>query len=260
MRAPIVAAFCATSFLREGDGSFRHRCFADPAAAREHLHRVPVTIARREIHLRINPRRLSPERLLDPAQPFDEILPIDRAERAQTGDAVAHRDLVGRLVLAFLVDQLFDRKALLHELLLQPAAREMEHRVQAGETLAKFRDERAREPEIGPRHIRDHDDDARRIVFRHFLQLLDPFVRFIAVEPALGQPAGHPLEIFNQAEPKHDGHGPEFADFQRRNRLVGGDETCERRGIDLRIDVRDELEHDLVDPELAGGISVLQAG
>ena len=90
---------------------------------------VAIAIARREIHVAVNVRRLAAQRLLDQTERLHELLPVDRAQETQAGDAVADRNLIGRLALAFLVDELLDREPLLERALFEPAAREVQHRI-----------------------------------------------------------------------------------------------------------------------------------
>ena len=110
------------------------------------------------------------------------------------------------------------------EPLLEPAAREMQHRVLARQALAEFRHERTGQGEIGLRHVRDHDDEVGRIFLRHLLQPIHPHVRQIAIVPGDGQAGGDALQILNQPQPQHDRNGPELAQFQSGHRLVSGDE------------------------------------
>ena len=173
---------------------------------------------------------------------------------------MADGNLVGRLVLTLQLDQLFDGQPLFHEPLFEPAAREMQHRTLSRQTLTKFRHERTGDGQIGFRHVRHHHDEVGRILFRHLLQTIHPQVRQIAILPGDGQPGGDALEIFNQPQAQHDGNGPQLAQFQGTHRLVSGDEGAERSRIDLRIHVRDQFEHDVVNARQSGGRAVHEAG
>lgn len=66
--------------------------------------------------------------------------------------------------------------------------------------------------------------------------------------PGHGQPGGHPLEVFDHAEPQHDGDRPQFAEFQRGGPLVGRHKRAERPDVHLGIHVRDQLQHQVVNP------------
>ena len=147
-----------------------------------------------------------------------------------------------------------------HQPLFEPAARQMQHRTLARQTLAEFRHERTGDGKIGFRHVRHHHHEVRRILFRHLLQTIHPQVRQIAILPGDGQPGGDALEIFNQPQAQHDGNGPQLAQFQGTHRLVSGDEGAERSRINLRIHMRDQFEHDVIDARKSGGRAVQEAG
>ena len=109
------------------------------------------------------------------------------------------RDLVGGLALALLVHKQLDGKSLLGEALLQPAAYEMQHRVQARKALTEFRDKRTGQAEVGAGHVRHNDDEAGWIPFRHIFQTLHPHAREIAILPGDGQPGRDALQVLDQA-------------------------------------------------------------
>ena len=101
----------------------------------------------------------------------------------------------------------------------------MQDRAVLRQAQAELRHERAGERKLGLRHVRHHDDELRRIVLRHLLQ---------AVHPQVGQIAIRSRERFSRRvmrwrfsikpKPQHDGNGPQLAEFQDVNRLIGSDE------------------------------------
>ena len=260
MRGPTVAGRRPGPVGGQPDRVPRDLAFRPVAVPGEKFDRVAIAVARRKIHLAIDAGRVGAQGLLDQAQRLHERLPVHGAQQAQAGNAVAHGDLVGRLILAFQLDPLFDRQPLFGEPLLQPAAREMQRRALPRQTLAEFRHEGTGEGQVGLRHVGHHDHEVRRIFFRHGLQAIHPGVRKIPVLPGDGQPGGDPLEILNQPKPQHDGNGPQLAQLQRSDGLIGGDEGAERFGLDLRVRVRDQLEHEVVDARQSGRPAGHQAG
>src|SRR5207253_4259212 len=86
------------------DGFARHFDFRERTMAGEDFDDVAITIARREIHVAVNIGRLAAQCLLDQAERFDKLLPIDRTEQTQTRDAVANRNLIRGLALTFLME------------------------------------------------------------------------------------------------------------------------------------------------------------
>ena len=166
---------------------------------------------------------------------------------------MSDRDLVRRLILALQLDQLLDRQALLRQPLLQPAAREGQHRILLGQALTEFRHERTRHGRIGFRQIGHHHDEMAGVGFKLVLQAVHPLAGEVPVLACDGQAADHPLQIFNQAEPQHHGNGPEFAQLQGGGGLIGGDEGAQRLRLDLRVDMRDQLQDDVVHARQPGG-------
>ena len=109
--------------------------------ARDGFDRMAVAIAGRKIHPAINVGRVGAQGVLDVTQGLHELLPVHRAQETETRDTVADGNLIGRLVLAFQMDQLFDRQPLFDQPLVEPAAREIQHRTLPRQPLTKFRHE-----------------------------------------------------------------------------------------------------------------------
>jgi hypothetical protein len=64
----------------ELDRPLRYLAFGQRARLRDLLDRVPVAIARREIHPAVEPVRIFPQLLLDEAHRFDELAPVRRSQ------------------------------------------------------------------------------------------------------------------------------------------------------------------------------------
>jgi hypothetical protein len=233
---------------READRGPRHLGFVRMAVPRQRLDGMTVAVARGEIHRPVNIGRIGPENRLHEAKRLDEVLPIRGPEKTQARDTVAHGDLGGGLVLTFKLDQVLDGETEGGEPLLQPTASEMEHRTLAGQALAELRHKRTGDRRIGFLQIRDDDDESGGIFLRHVLQTVHPHIGEIPVEPVEHEAGGDALEILDQPEAEHDRNGPQFSEFEGAAPLVGGDERGERLGVDLRIHVRDQFEHEVVNP------------
>ena len=87
--------------------------------------------------------------------------------KRKTGDAVAHGDLIGRLVLALGADHTFRRQSLLAEAMLQPAVREGEIRALAVQVSGHLRQERARKRRARARHVGQHQHQVGRVLLDH---------------------------------------------------------------------------------------------
>ena len=164
------------------------------------------------------------------------------------------------LILTFLLNQMLDGRTLFDDTLFEPTAREMQGRTLPRQALAEFRHERAGQWHIRLRHAGHHDDKLGRALLRHPLQTIHPHGRQIAIRPGKRQAAGNALEIFYQAKPQHDGNGPQLAQLQGLHRLIGGNEGAERLRIDLRIHMRDQFMHDVVNARQSGTGAVLETG
>ena len=256
MGSPVLAAQFLCALRGQLDGLLSDLCLRELALAGDGFDRMAIAIAGRKIHRAVNVSGVGAQDLLDDAQALHKFLPVHRAQETQAGDAVADRNLIRSLILAFHLDQLLDGQPLFHQPLLQPAAREMQHRALSRQALAELRHKRTGERKVGLRHVCHHDDQMRRIFLRHVLQPIHPGVRQVAILPREGEPGGDALEIFNQSQAQHDGDGPQFTQFQRARCLIGRDEGSQRLRIDLRIHVRDQFEHDVIDAGKSGGGAV----
>ena len=158
------------------------------------------------------------------------------------------------------LDQLLDGKSLVREPLLQPGPRQVHRRALAGQALGELRHEGAGQGQGGLRHVGHHDDEVRGVLLRHVLQALDPQVRQVAIVPGDHQPRGDPAQVFDQGQPEHDRNGPQLAQFQGRYGLVSRDEGAQRFGINLRIHMRNQFEHQVIDARQPGGRTRHEAG
>ncbi|MNM29997.1 hypothetical protein D3C81_405500 [compost metagenome] len=65
-------------------------------------------------------------------------------------------------------------------------------------------------------------------------------------------PRRHPSQVLQQGQAQHDGDRPQLAQAQRRKRLVRGDETAQRIGVNAAIAVRDGLHRQFIHPRQPG--------
>ena len=81
---------------------------------------MTVAIACREVHPRIYARGVRAQHLLDGAQCFNELAPIDRDKQTQATNAIADGNLVGRLTLGIRLHKMRDGQARIGQPLLNP--------------------------------------------------------------------------------------------------------------------------------------------
>ena len=125
----VAKQHAATAHIRELDGFVRHFLLRKLALAGQCLDRVAIAIARREIHLAVNTGWLVLESVVNQAESFHKLLPIDRTQQAQTGDTVTDGDLIRCLTLTLLLHELLYGKSVLDDPLFEPATRQMQGRI-----------------------------------------------------------------------------------------------------------------------------------
>ncbi|MNV01844.1 hypothetical protein D3C71_920620 [compost metagenome] len=226
----------------------RNALLGDAAAAGNLLHHVAVGIAGAEIHLRIDGHGVFPQPLLDHTHVFDKGAPIHGGEEAQAADAVADGDLVGRLLLTFGGDQFVDALPSRGGPLFQPGDGHGPRAAAPLQRARQFGDERAGQRRRGSRHVGNHQDHIGRGVGRRAIEVVSPLRSEAAVGPIAHHPRGHAPQVLQQCQAQHDRNGPQFAQAQRRERLVRGDEAAQRIGVNAAVTVRDRLHRQLIHP------------
>ena len=255
----IVAAFPGRALVRQLDRFARHLAFGQPAALRYLLHDVTVAVTGGKIHLAVDAAGILTQGLLDNAHRLDELAPVHRPQKAEAADAVADGDLVGGLLLVLRLHQLLDRQAGLGEPLLNPGERQCQSGALSLQPARKFRNKRAHHRRVRPRHVRDHQNQALRVLLGDLRHLVRPIVGEVSVDPVGGDPGCNAPEILDQRQAQHDGDGPQFAQLQGGDRLVGCDETAETFRIHPPIAVRDRLQRDVIHARKPGRWTVQQA-
>ena len=237
-----MATPCASQRDRAlGDFGLRER-----AAPGDLFDRVAIQVAGGEIHRREDARRILAQHLVDHAHRLDEFAPVGRSQDAEAADAVADRDLVGGLPLAFRLHEPFDRLTFFREALLDPGEREGQRRALTLQPPRQLRDERTRRGRLGSRHVREYEDQASRIFFRDLGQPVCPVIRDVAVALVGGDADGDAPQVLDQRQAEHDRDRPQLAQRERSDGLVGGHEAAESRHVHAPVDVRDQLEHDVI--------------
>jgi hypothetical protein len=146
-KAPIFPAFRGTGHIH---GGTRHVLLGAPRPKRHPLHRVPVFIAGRELHVGVDRGRVLLQDGLDPALPLEDGPPVELGELAQTADGVRDRDPVLRLPLSILRHDVGQG---LLQALLEPALHRHEHGVLVVEVSNQLHGEMCTRPGKGPHHF-----------------------------------------------------------------------------------------------------------
>ena len=92
--------------------------------------------------------------------------------------------------------------------------------------LQQVHDER-----VGPGHLRLQEREQARMALRgpplllQLHQARPARFGFAALGPGVQHLVGKTAQILDDSQPQHDRHGPEFADQERRDRLISPDEA-----------------------------------
>jgi hypothetical protein len=242
-----VGSLTRGAIFREADRLMCNLVLVHPRLARECLNAVAIAVAGRKIHLGIDSGRVGAERLLDEAHRFNELSPVDCAERAQAPDAVADEDLIGRLDLVVDPLQLFASEPLVGEAVLDPALHGRQLRALPVHPGAKLFDELVAEGRGRGGHFRENVQDPR-LLFARSEETIGPEIGEVSVPATAGDMLRDPSEAFDQPESEHDGHGPQFTQREGADRLVRGDKVPHAFRIDMPVRVGNQFESDGIDP------------
>ena len=212
---------------------------------------MPVAVAALELHAPVDTGGIAPEDLLDQADGFDVLVPVQRRAEPQAGDGVAHREVVHRLPLILGPDGVFHRGAgsfePLFQLLPEPG--------RAGPVLAHALEQLAHEGDVKSLGKR-----RQAAVRPRALEVGEVALGFDAAHPALDQFLGEPAQVLDQGQLEHAGPRPQLADSERGDGLVGVDEPIQPPGIESRVAVAELLDGHGIDAGGAGDLARGQLG
>ena len=234
-------------FPRESEGGVGHCVLGDPGLPRHGFNAVAITVARDEIHPGIHACGIGTQRPLDDAHRLDELPPVHHAQEAQTADAIADGNLIDRLGLVVHPLQLLAGQALFGKTVLDPALNGRQRRTLSLQPSAEFLYELVAERRLGLGHVRQHTEDAFRLFLHRRQQAAGPQVGQIPISSPPGNVHRHAPQVLDQPQTQHDRHGPQFAERQRGDRLVGGDEVADVFRVHAAIRVGDQLQGDVID-------------
>src|SRR5208283_1368533 len=84
---------------------------------------VTVTVTSMKIHFAVCSAWVFTQSLFNNAHRLDELAPVHRSQEAEAADAVAHRNLISRLLLVLRLHHLLNRHTEHGEVLLDPGER-----------------------------------------------------------------------------------------------------------------------------------------
>ena len=215
-------------------------------AAGHHLDAVPVVVARTEIHVAVGAARVLAQHLLGEAHGFDKLAPVHDAQETQAVDAVSDGNLVGGLALAVGAVQLLHRESLFDQAVLHPTQHEGHIGSVALKVSGKLLHEGIAEGGLGSRQLGERLNDEVGLLLGDLPHAVRPRQGQVAVTAPPRDAHRHTTEVFDQRQTEHDRHGPEFAEIQRRNPLVGLHEHAEVLRIEATVHVGDQFQRQAV--------------
>ncbi len=227
--------------------------FGAGRAAGELLDRAAVEVARREIHRGEGAAGVQP--VVDQADALEELRPVDVGDQPHAGDDVAHGDIRGAQPLLSVLHHAVDRRALMVQPLLQPAERRRRSRILVAQPLHQLRGEDFRQ------RLRGAGQDVGVERGAGFAQGQKPVSQRVGLVPQVapsGDLVGQPTQILDEDDAQRDGNGPQFADRQRLDTLIGDDEAAQDLRVEVTVGVGDERPGQPEHPRIAGKRSVCQ--
>ena len=246
-------------FPGELDRAPGHLGLRERAPLRDFFDRMAIAVAAGKVHPRVGTGGIVAQGSLDNTHGFDELAPIQCAQEAQAADAVADRNLVGGLLLVPRLHHLLDGLSRLGQNLLDPGQRQCKGKASPLQPAREFRYEWGRHWRMRARHVRDHQHQAFRIFLSGGRHQFCPAACDIAVYPSGGDTNGNATQVLDQGQPQHDGDGPQLAQLERTDRLVGGDETAETFCVHPAVAVRNDFQRDVIHPRQSSRRAVHQS-
>jgi hypothetical protein len=231
---------------RAGDDDLRDLQLAVRRAAREHLDRAAIAVARREIHRGEVAARA--QRRVDQTDLLEQLSPVHRGDQPHAGDDVAHGDVHRPLAVMFGAHGAVAIRALAAQAILEPEQRRRHARILVAQTLDELRHEGGRQRRLALGTQLLH---RRRIAARRE-QAVGDRVRRAPRGTARHDGLGGAAQILDQDDAQRDRHRPELADLERLHRLIGLHEARQQLRIETAVRMRDEGPGETEDAGVAG--------
>ena len=230
-----------------GDGEFIH-C----RAAGQFLDRGAIGVAGGEIHRAEIARFLQAR--VDRADIFEEIGPVEFRDDPHRGDDVAHGDIGGALPVQHPRDDILDGRILTAEAIFEPAMQRRFRRIEATQAAGHLR----RKDFIQrPAVMRRHSQMQRRGRPACAREAVDQRIGHAALVLRLDDLHGKAAHVFHQHDAQGDGNGPDLADLQRDDPLIGLNEAAQDGACDQAVGMGDigpgEAKNARVSGEMAFG-------
>ena len=225
------------------NGALRDVELARARSPRQLLDRFPVAIACRPIHVGVRAGGIAPEDSLHTADRLDKRRPVERRQHAHGADDVGDGELIDGLALLFDAQHFVSGLASRAQSRLQPppcGGRRDRLVAQVVENL----DEKGRRCLVG-------ELSQTPLGLRNLQQLRRERPRGVSVLPRAQRLHGEAAEILDERQPQHDRYGPELADRERRDVLVGVGKSAQQLLVETPGGVGDEAAREHIDARIA---------
>ena len=202
----------------------------------EFLNRLPVAVARREVHL--PEAGVRPQDRIDEADAFEQVCPVDGGDRTHARDHVADGDARRALALVLVANDRVGGRAGRRQAAFQPCECGRHLRVLVTQPLQQLDGERRRQrlvvpfPQHGRQRFRQRCVDAEQPVGQP--------VGLLPYSPSARDQFRRAPQVLHQHDAQRDGNGPQLADGQRLHALVGRDESRQQVRVEAAVRMRDE--------------------
>ena len=190
---------------------FRHFFFRAGAVLGYSFYHMPVMVAGRKIHCRINIIGIFFEHMLNHTHGLNKPAPFHRAYEPKTSYAVTYGNLVCCLLLVFCAYELCTCKPVFRKALFHPGQRQCKRLALPHQATRKLCHKRAFHRRHRPCHIRYDQYQALRVVFGGLYHLVRPITGQILIDTIYGYAGRYAAQVFYQREAQHYGYGPQFS-------------------------------------------------
>ena len=202
----------------------------------EFLDRLPVAVARREVHL--PEAGVRPQDRIDEADALEQVRPVDGGYRAHARDHVANGDARRALALVLVANDRVRGRAGRRQAAFQPCECGRDLRILVAQALQQLDCEGRRQRLVVP-----FPQDGRQRFRQRRANTEQPVRQPVGLLP--DRPSARDLlrrapQVLDQHDAQRDGNGPQFADGQRLHALVGRDEPAQQVRVEAAVRMRDE--------------------
>ncbi len=223
---------CMFRVLKRAPGNFNFRV---SRASGKLFDGVAIIVPSREIHFR--EKTFVTQNLIHQADALEEFVPIKSGHQPHARNYVAHGNGHGRLILVLGADDFIRRGSLRVQPFIEPEQDRTYLRIQIAQTLNELH----RECSLQRPLLKSTENDRRnRREIASAEQAVDEAVSLFARAPAANDAIRQLAEVLNEHDTEGDRQGPQLADGERLNPLVGIYKPPQKLRLKSAVGVRNE--------------------